>query len=103
MPWQVRNQRRMAAQHGHPPYHDCAAAIARWPETATCYAVRLDENDCLHWLAPLGWAPLLSLQVTRNPAFSGGDIAWQLRLASKNWRQRWPQVQFMSTATSPRY
>lgn len=96
LPWQVRNQARMAAEHGHLPYPDCTAAIARWPETATCYAVQLDENECLHWLAPLGWAPLLSLQVVRNSAFTGGDTAWQQRLTSKNWQQRWPQLQLMS-------
>ncbi|MEQ6291618.1 nucleotidyltransferase family protein [Vogesella sp. GCM10023246] len=91
--WQVRNQARMAQQHGHPPYRSCAEAIGYWPETATCYAVRVDEHDQLHWLAPLGWAPLFARQIQRNPAFSGDDASWQRRLQRKNWRQRWPQLQ----------
>lgn len=90
--WQVRNQARMAARHGHPAYQSCAEAISYWPETATCYAVRVDEHEQLHWLAPLGWEALLTGQIQRNPAFSGGDAAWQQRIARKNWRQRWPQL-----------
>lgn len=92
LPWQVRNQARMAQLHGHCPYLDCADAITRWPETATCYAVRLDDADRLHWLAPLGWAPLLALSVERNPRFTGGDAVWQARIQQKNWPQRWPQL-----------
>lgn len=91
-PWQVRNQARMAHKHGHAVYRDCAEAISYWPETATCYAVRLDAHEQLHWLAPLGWGALFSLAITCNPRFSGGDAAWQQRQVEKQWPQRWPQL-----------
>ncbi|WP_174875702.1 nucleotidyltransferase family protein [Vogesella oryzae] len=91
-PWQVRNQARMAVRNGHTRYLDCNEAIGYWPETATCFAVRLDVTERLHWLAPLGWEPLLTLQLHRNPAFTGGDAMWQRRLANKDWLQRWPQL-----------
>lgn len=94
--WQVRNQAHMAARQQHAPYPDCASAIRHWPETATCYAVRLDADNQLHWLAPLGWAPLFSGEVVRNPLFTGGDTIWQQRLQQKMWRQRWPQLRLIT-------
>ncbi|WP_144374069.1 nucleotidyltransferase family protein [Vogesella urethralis] len=94
--WQVRNQARMAARQQHAPYPDCASAIRHWPETATCYAVRLDADNQLQWLAPLGWAPLFAGEVVRNPLFAGGDTVWQQRLQQKQWRQRWPQLRLVT-------
>lgn len=94
--WQVRNQARMAARQQYAPYPDCASAIRHWPETATCYAVRLDADNQLHWLAPLGWAPLFAAEVVRNPLFAGGDTIWQQRLQQKMWRQRWPQLRLVT-------
>ena len=94
--WQVRNQARMAARQQHAPYPDCASAIRYWPETATCYAVRLDADNQLQWLAPLGWAPLFAGEVVRNPLFAGGDTVWQQRLQQKQWRQRWPQLRLVT-------
>ena len=94
--WQVRNQARMAARQQHAPYPDCASAIRHWPETATCYAVRLDADNQLQWLAPLGWRPLFAGEVVRNPLFAGGDTVWQQRLQQKQWRQRWPQLRLVT-------
>lgn len=42
-----------------------ADAVATWPETATCVAVRLDTAGALHVCAPLGLDDLASGGATR--------------------------------------
>ncbi|MGK7865988.1 nucleotidyltransferase family protein [Falsiroseomonas sp. E2-1-a20] len=89
LPWSVTNQARMSARHGHAPYPDLGAALARWPETATAVAARLRAGR-LEILAPHGVADLLGF-VLRTP--HGGDRAAMLaRIAAKGWRTRWPRL-----------
>ncbi|MCW9046198.1 MAG: nucleotidyltransferase family protein, partial [Alphaproteobacteria bacterium] len=59
--WSVKNQARMHLHNGDAPYENTEQAVARWVETATAVAVRLDENDKLELCAPHGLEDLTSL------------------------------------------
>jgi hypothetical protein len=102
LPWEATNQ---AAVHtwyqscfGGPPVdpfscvHD---AVATWPETATCVAVRLAPGGALDICAPHGLADLLSMTWRRNPA-RVSRAASQARLARIT--ARWPGVTIMPIA-----
>lgn len=74
-----------------PPLTSSAAAIATWPETATCTAVRLRPDDSLHIVAPFGLEDLFQMLLRRNPA-RVTQAQFQQRLRDKQIRQKWPQV-----------
>jgi len=97
MPWEATNQ---AAVHtwyhvyfgGEPVaafsrVHD---AIATWPETATCVAVRLTP-DGLQVCAPHGLADLLAGVWRVNPARVSAATS-RARLARQRVGDRWPRV-----------
>lgn len=81
--WEVCNQQRLPS-----PAEHVAAAIARWPETATCVAARWTGE--LEILAPLGLSDLMAMIIRHNPACP--EAAFRARLASKRWRQRFPRA-----------
>jgi uncharacterized protein len=74
-----------------PPLTSSAAAIATWPETATCTAVHLRPDDSLHIVAPFGLEDLFQMILRRNPA-RVTQAQFQQRLRDKQIRQKWPQV-----------
>jgi uncharacterized protein len=96
LPWEATNQAGVHTWYqdyfGGPPVdpftcvHD---AVATWPETATCVAVRLAPGGALDICAPHGLADLLSMTWRRNPA--------RVSLATSRARlaritARWPDV-----------
>ena len=95
--WEATNQAAVhlwyAEKFGKtvPPLTSTEAAIATWPETATCTAVRLLPDDSLHIVAPFGLEDLFQMVLRRNPAQVTRAQFWQ-RLQEKQIRQRWPQV-----------
>ena len=96
-PWQVRNQARMHIRHSQPPYRDTADAMTNWLETVTAVGVRLEANDTLTVVAPLGTDDLLGLRC-RPTAF--GAIRrdeYEARVDAKNWRGLWPRVRFVDS------
>jgi hypothetical protein len=92
--WSVKNQARMHLRNGEEPYRDTAAAIARWPETATAVAVRLLQGR-LELLAPHGLDDLLGLTVRPTPAFARRPQAFARRLHAKSWLARWPRLRIV--------
>lgn len=95
--WEATNQAAVhvwyAEEFGKdvPPLHSTAEAIATWPETATCTAVRLLPDDSLHIVAPFGLDDLFQMILRRNPARVTIE-QFHHRLQSKNIMQKWPQV-----------
>lgn len=95
MPWEATNQ---AAVHtwyhryfGGAPvaaFRDIHEAVASWPETGTCVAVRRTEQG-LDVCAPHGLADLLDGVWRRNPARVSVRLS-QIRLADH--QRRWPQL-----------
>jgi hypothetical protein len=100
-PWDAKNQ---AAVHlwfprkfGYAvePFQSAAAAVATWPETATCVAVRLTADDELIVHAPLGFDDLFAMVHRRNPA-RVTVAEYERRIASKQIAARWPRVRIRS-------
>jgi len=94
-PWQVRNQARMHVWKGLPQHRSTADSMTYWLETVTAVGVRLEADDTLSVVAPLGVDDLLGL-VCRTTEFGRSQLAdYQARIARKRWRELWPKVQFV--------
>jgi uncharacterized protein len=99
LPWEATNQ---AAVHtwyhtyfgGSPvqPFASVHEAVATWPETATCVAVRLRPGRSkLEVCAPHGLADLLGGIWRANPVRVTPEMSLA-RLARQRVRARWPRV-----------
>ena len=94
-PWQVRNQARMHLPKGLPPHQDTAHAMTFWLESVTAVGVRLEADDSISVIAPLGTDDLLNL-VCRPTPFGRSRLAeYEGRIAQKRWRELWPRVRFI--------
>lgn len=95
--WDVVNQAGVHEWYqdhfGQPfaPLGSLEEAVGSWPEYATCVGVRLLDDGSLHTVAPHGLTDLFSLVVRHNPS-RVGLAAYQQRLASKRFDERWPGV-----------
>jgi uncharacterized protein len=97
LPWEATNQ---AAVHtwyhgyfGGPPVESFGCvhdAIATWPETATCVAVRRGSGG-IEVCAPHGLADLLGGVWRVNPVRVTPEVS-RARLARQRVRDRWPGV-----------
>lgn len=96
-PWEITNQAAIhqwltnASGAPVPPFQSLEQAVATWPETATCVAVRLNTDDSIGVIAPLGLEDLFDMVVRRNPARVSLE-AFQKRVAQKRFTERWPKV-----------
>ncbi len=95
MPWSVKNQARMHIKNGDAPYASTAEALCHWCETPTAVGVRINENDVLELLAPLGTGDLLS-GICRATPFTlqkpGKIKDYRERVISKGWQRQWPKL-----------
>jgi hypothetical protein len=95
LPWQVRNQARMHVPKNLRPHRSTSDAMTYWLETVTAVGVRLEADDSLTVVAPLGTEDLLNL-VCRPTAFGHTDRdQYEARIAQKRWRELWPKVRFL--------
>lgn len=93
--WSVKNQARMHSVNGEPPYSSLEDAIARWPETATAFVVRLDSAGKIQIIAPYGFDDLLRLIITNTPAFLGRIDVIHNRAKEKQWQLLWPRLRLL--------
>jgi hypothetical protein len=94
-PWQVRNQARMHLPKGLAPHASTAESMTCWLETVTAVGIRLEPDDSLTVVAPLGTGDLLGLRC-RPTAFGRTQRdAYEARIAAKRWRELWPRVRFL--------
>ncbi|MGH2888677.1 MAG: nucleotidyltransferase family protein, partial [Solirubrobacteraceae bacterium] len=100
LPWQAKNQ---AAVHlwypkrfgfDVPPFPSSATAIATFPEVATCVALRLLDDEDLLVVAPYGLEDLFGCVCRHNPTRISATF-YAERVATKEWRRRWPQMQYV--------
>ena len=100
VPWDAKNQAAVhvwyPAKFGHDvePLSSSADGVATWPETATCVAVRLEQDNRLEIIAPYGVDDLLDLVYRRNPARVSVQ-EYERRLRSKRISERWPRVRVL--------
>jgi hypothetical protein len=95
LPWQVRNQARMHVWKGLPPHSDTSDAMTYWLETVTAVGVRLEADDSLTVIAPLGTDDLLGLHCRPTAFGRTRRDEYDARIAAKRWRALWPKVQFL--------
>ena len=95
LPWSVKNQARMHVKNGDAPYETIEDALCHWCETPTPIGARLDENDHIQVIAPLGVSDLVNLEC-RAPPFARSKPAkmdnYRERILSKNWAGLWPKL-----------
>ena len=92
LPWSVTNQARMHHPNRERPYRRTETAIAHWIEVPTCIAVRLEADETLKLIAPLGTDDLLAGVIRPTPSARRKMDVYHRRLASKQWRRRWPML-----------
>lgn len=93
--WSVKNQARMHTFNNEEKYESLPHAIERWPETATAFAVRLDDSGRLEIIAPHGFDDLLRLVVRNTPAFQDRLDAIRKRCNEKRWLTIWPRLRLI--------
>ena len=77
-----------------PQYISSEDAVSKWPETATCIGVKI-ENGNLHLIAPHGIGDLVNLIVRPSPAFiDEGNVKNVVveRMNKKRWLEKWPKL-----------
>lgn len=95
VPWQVKNQARMAERNGDPPYRSIDEALSHWCETPTAIGVRLTAEGRVEVTAPLGLNDLFALVVRPTPFARTHPHKlrqYRERMIRKNWPRIWPKV-----------
>lgn len=95
LPWQVRNQARMHVWKGLPQHRDTADSMIYWLETVTGIGVRLEPDDSLTVIAPLGTDDLLNLRCRPTAFGRTKRDEYDARVTTKRWRELWPKVVFL--------
>ncbi len=101
LPWEVTSQAGVhlwfekVFGHAVEPLESIEDAVASWPETATSVAVRLEHDDQLRIIAPLGLSELFEMVVRRNLRRVSTET-YRERIKTKKYLERWPRVQIVS-------
>lgn len=91
LPWSVKNQARMHLKYGREPYLSTRDAISYWVEKETAIGVRLNAQDALELVAPLGVDSLFAFTISANPRHGMPEILLS-RAREKGWTTRWPDL-----------
>jgi uncharacterized protein len=78
-----------------PQHRSTSDSMTYWLETVTAVGVRLEADDRITVVAPLGTDDLLGL-CCRPTAFGRTRRdEYEARIAGKRWRELWPKVRFL--------
>jgi uncharacterized protein len=94
-PWQVRNQARMHLPKNLPQHTSTSDSMIYWLETVTAVGVRLEADDGLTVVAPLGADDLVNLLCRPTTFGRTRRDEYEARIAAKRWRELWPKVRFL--------
>jgi hypothetical protein len=106
VPWDAKNQARVhlwyEAKFGFPvePLTTIEDAVATWPETAVCIAIRLESDGTIRIIAPFGLQDLFGLILRRNPRRASREVFLK-RAAAKDVARRWPNVRILDDPDDP--
>ena len=98
--WQAANEARMhewqAKRVGRPvaPYTSTLDALKSWVETATPVGLRLEDDNELTVLAPLGLEDLFELRLRANPKCPDPRV-FQHNLVEKRFLDHWPKLRLV--------
>ena len=95
VPWSVKNQARMHIKNGDLQYKSISESLCHWCETPTSIGVRLNNDDSLELIAPLGIDDLVS-GICRATPFTlqkpGKIDDYRQRVKDKKWQALWPNL-----------
>lgn len=97
VPWEATNQAAVhlwyekAFGYAVPPLQSTEEAVATWPETATCVAIRLLPDGGLRVVAPFGLEDLFGRVLRRNPRRVSFE-QFRRRVIEKGIHEKWPGV-----------
>jgi hypothetical protein len=100
LPWEVKNQAAVHLWYADrfgveaAPMRSSAEAVATFPETASCVAVRLLADDEMLVVAPHGLDDLFDCVCRRNPTRVSARF-YRCRVQEKGWRSRWPKMRYV--------
>lgn len=89
--FEVINQARTHLWHDKEAYTSTYEAISDWVETATCVAIRMNENEELEIIAPYGLSDIENLILRPIPHLRDLEI-FNNRVKSKEWLRKWPKL-----------
>ena len=92
LPWTVKNQARMHLRNNDQPYKDTNDALRFWLETPTAIAARLETDDHLRILAPLGLVDLFDMKVRPTEVALQKLDQYRSRMVAKGWADKWPAL-----------
>lgn len=96
--WSVKNQARMHIGNGDNAYTGVEDAVSKWPETATCIAVRLSKSGELEVLTPHGLSDLFRLVIRPTAHFESRPQRVHERAQQKRWLTTWPKLTLIAAA-----
>lgn len=90
--WEVVNQARMHLFHNCPAYKNSSDALKDWVETATCIAIKVNNDNSLSLSAPWGIGDLTNLIL--RPANKNKERVKEFhrRIEAKGWLKKWPKL-----------
>ena len=96
IPWSVKNQARMHLKSNSEPYISSTDAISKFPETATAVGVKLDDDNNLILISPLGIDDLINCRVQPTPTFNNTEKMrmFNNRIKNKRWHDIWHLVNY---------
>lgn len=95
--WSAKNQARMHTINQQNPYKDSLDAISNWPETVTCIAIKLDQDNNIIFKTLWWIEDLINLEVRPSPFFKSCPEMlekYNKRIKEKNWIKYWPKLKF---------
>lgn len=89
--WDVKNQAGVHLWRDIEPRTSLEDGLMSWTEPATAVGVRLEPDDSLTVVAPLGLDDLFEMKFRRNPWIP--LEVFRDRVTTKHIAERWPQVE----------
>lgn len=100
--WEVVNQATIHTYTGDPsPYTSIEDAMSRWADLVTAVGAHIDDNDEITIIAPGGLDDLFELRVRPNLATPTAAGVYRDRMASKGWKETWPQLTIEPLPSKP--
>jgi uncharacterized protein len=96
--WSVKNQARMHLVDGEERQRSCSEdGLAKWVETPTCTAIRINNTGDVELIAPHGISDLVNLVVRPTPEFKRDIEIFRNRVSGKKWLEKWPKLQVVES------
>ncbi|MBP1999777.1 hypothetical protein J2Z69_000796 [Paenibacillus shirakamiensis] len=100
LPWSFKNQARMHIVNRFPAYTSSLDAISKFPETATCLGIKLDQRKKVILAAPHGISDLIDFAIKPTPFFEASFermSIYDTRVKNKQWNLLWPKLKIYSS------